>query len=367
MQFPLSPWDRNRPHQNPPLADCVVSHGGKTFGLRAQNGILFFREQSDPAKTWAIASPLPPEIESDKTKFESFWRREFERGNVARYVVPLVMLHVFNKRQIPLFLRGDGTGWARESWNRDDVEFKDCVSLHAWLEGADETLLEELIDVENQLEDEFSALSRPCEERNEDEEERLEWACGSQDELEQVVGWACALETRLWERDQVLRVQVGFAAENAFARAHLSRLRFVNGRNQEESSTGFETAGVADEMTFVPEHVYEASSEGWQTMTGQTKTPFLPSRRFFRLLDVALDQNTPVGLMWQYTDQGAGRCADAPVAPTFSLDIKRPKSDGPSQAAQALRKWLRGAVPATEVESILSDDAPRDLPAHEWF
>lgn len=366
MRFDLKPWDRNRPRRNPPLAHCVVAHGGKTFGLRACNGILFFRDQNDAAKTWAIASPLPPEIESDPAHFEAFWRREFERGHVARYLAPLVLLHIFNKRQIPLFLRSDGTGWARESWNRDDVEFRHRVSLHEWLEGADDTLLGELGEVEDQLEEQLSGLDRPREETNEDPEQ-IEWACGSQNELEQVMGWACALETKLWERAAILRVQVEFAAENSFARAHLSRLRFLDGRNRVEDSSGYETASATDALTFVPEHVYEDSSEGWQTMTGQTKTPFLPSGRFFRLLDLSLDQNTPLGLGWQYTDQGAGRCADAPHAPTFYFDIKRPPGDGASRAAQALRGWLDGAVPASEIEPILSDEAPRDLPAHEWF
>lgn len=367
MRFDLKPWDRNRPRVHPPLAERVIEHGGKTFGLRACNGILFFRDQSEPDKTWAIASPLAPEIEGDKPQFEAFWRREYERGQIARVVVPLVKLHIFNARQIPLFLRGDGTGWARESWNRDDIAFSHRLSLHEWLEASDEVLLSQLREVENSLEEKLSQMSFPPETQDEDAGDQIEWACGSHDELEQVIEWACALESRLWEREEVLRVQVEIAAENAFARAHLSCIRFLNGRNKEEDSTDFETASATDELTFVEQHVYEESPEGWQTMTNQTKPPFLPSRRFFRLLDLALDQNTPLGLMWQYTDQGAGRCADAPRAPTFSFDIPRLKTKNQAQTGQTVRKWLREVVPASEIEDILSDDAPRELPAHQWF
>jgi len=365
MRFDLQPWDRNRPRRNPPLADAVVSHGGKTFGLRAQNGILFFRQASDGGKTWAIGSPLPGEIEGNVAAYEAFWAGEYVKGNVARVVVPVVMLHLFNKRQIPLFLKGDGTGFARESWNRDDIPFSHDVSRHSWLEGSDEVLLREVKSVEDFLENELAQLEFPSETAGDDEDEGIEWACGSMDELRRVVGWIGALEPVFWEGD-ARAVKIDILAENAFARAYVWRIDFVPDRDI-AGELRLEVAPNSDQLEWVAQHIYIPQDDGSSLVEPQTEPPFLPSGRFFRLLDVAIDANTPLGLFWAYTDQGAGRCADAPHAPCISFEIARPDAEGIERAREALRRWLQSAVPRAEVEEILGDDAPRELPKHDWF
>ena len=360
MQFSLFPWDRNRPRRHLPLADCVVSLNHKTFGLRAQNGMLFFRDQNDPAKTWAIATPLPVEIE-DQTQFEAHFQEHYERGNVARFVAATVMLHIFNERTIPLFLRGDGTGFARESWNRDDIEFSHRVSMHDFLEANDELLLASVAEVGRFLENELSQMPFPP-----DSDAECEWACGSLEELRPAIEWACALEPCLWRIDKVSGVSVDIAAENAFSRAHVRYIALVPDMSG-NGDLGITVAPDTDRLEWIGGFIYSSLEDGSQLAREKTTPSFVPSNRFFRVLDIALDQNTPMGLFWQYTDQGAGRCADAPHPPTISLKFARPSNAQTEAARDKLRSWLQNAVPRAEVEEILADDAPRELPKHEWF
>jgi len=350
MRFDLQPWDRNRPRRNPPVADAVVSRGDKTFGVRAQNGILFFRQAGDDGKTWAIGSPLPPEVEGKVAAYEVFWRENYEGGNVARVVVPLVYLQIWNERQIPLFLKADRTGFARESWNRDDIPFSHDVSMHFYLEGSDEVLIGEVGSIHSQLADELEQRDFPP---DTPDSEEVEWACGSEEELQQLVGWICALETALWEDAEVRAVEVVVDTENAFARAHVSRINFFPNEGRGERKACFGVQEQNDQMQVLFDPI-------------ENDTPFRPSGRFFDLMDLALDANTPIGLFWQYTDQGAGRCADAPYAPSLSFEIVRPSEEQGASANDALRRALGGFVPTDELERILRDDAPRQLPRHEW-
>lgn len=351
MRFDLKPWDRNRPRRNPPLADAVVSRGGKTFELRAQNGILFFRDASDEGKTWASGSPLPSEIEGEVAAYEAFWEENYARGNVARVVVPVVYLQSLNERQIPLFLKADGTGFARESWNRDDVQFSHSVPMHFYLEGSDEVLVGEVKGLHEQIANELEARDFPSETPDSEE---VEWACGSSQELEQLVGWICALETALWDDAEVRAVKVVIDAENAFARAHVSSIDFLPNEGRGDRTSCFGVQEQDDQMQVLFDSI-------------ENDAPFRPSGRFFDLMDLALDANTPLGLFWEYTDQSAGRCADAPRAPSVYLEIARPDAKQIEEAREALRRWLQSAVPRAEVEDIVGDDAPRALPKHDWF
>jgi hypothetical protein len=342
MRFDLKPWDRTRPRLRPPLADCVVEHGGKTFGLRAQNGLLFFRDQSDQRATWAIASPLPNEIEHDPTHFEAFWRREFERGQVARY---LVHFHSYLERAVPLFLLGDGTGWCREGWNRDDIAFSHATSMHDFLEGSDEVLKGNLFDVEAQLEEKLAQMPFPDGTPMGDDG-RVEWLCGSLEELERVAGWICTLETALW-KPGAASVELDIATENQFARAH------VDGVSLHTPTEHLWLSFYCDELT----DALSLSGDG-------EKLPL--SRRFWTLFDLALDLNTPSGIHWEYHDYGQNRTADEPHAHLISLEFARPAIEERAQARVQLRRWLAPLVPASELEALLEDDAPLPLPEHKW-
>jgi len=344
MRFDLKPWDRNRPRRKAPVADCVVSRGGKTFGLRAQNGMLFFREEGDAGKTWAIAAPLPPKIEGEIGAYEAFWGKEYGRGNVARCVVALA-----SARQVPVFLRGDGTGWARESWNRDDIPFSHRVSMHFWMEGDDEAVIAELNGVSDQIESALEKLDFPPDTTDDEE---IEWACGSPEELEQLVGWICALEGALWADPKAYSVEVMVSAENAFARAHIAEVEIAS------------FGGAVHGTSFIPNRESDVLEFNFYDTLGDAPIPL--SNRFFDLMDLALDANTPLGLFWQYTDEGAGRCADAPEAPTFAIQVKAPTREEVESARASLRRSLGTLVPLNELERMLSDDAPRTLPRSEW-
>lgn len=347
MQFSLFPWDRNRPRRNPPLADCVVSVGDKTFGLRAQNGILFFRDQSELSKTWAIATPLSGEIENDISKFESFFRREYERGAVARYVV-----HLSSPldRTVPLFFRANGSGFCRESWNRDDLPFSHSVSMHVWMEGDDALLTRDLDDVEAQLWAQLDGWSGPLlMDGNADE---FEWMCGSKEELQRVGSWICVLEPALW-KPATDSVEITVEAENSFSRAHISS---IEARAHD---------GVLSHGVYL--HV-NAESDSDELRTWGSQHEVALSNRFWRLFDLALDQNTPAGLYWEYRDYGQNRAANEPLSPDFQLSYELPADARVSRihARTELREWLRELVPASEIEDIMNDDAPRNLSVKKW-
>ncbi|BCM90546.1 hypothetical protein IAD21_02400 [Abditibacteriota bacterium] len=336
MQFLLPPWDRNRPRLHPPQVESVMEVNGKSFGLRAQNGILFFREALNPSKTWAIGTPLTPELEGDKVGREAFFRREFERGNVARYVVHL---DSYVERTLPLFLRGDGTGWCREAWNRDDLTFSHSVSMHVWLEGDDKTVIEDMRDVERQLDQQLEQLPYPDDLKNPE----VEWLCGSQEGLYQLAHSICALENAFWKAN-TSDVTLNISAENSFARAYIREV---------------ELHGATE--NFNASHMWMDVDENDQSRLWSGESMPL-SRRFWSLFDIALDQNTPIGLHWEYRDYGQYRTADEPYAPSVELRMPRPTSIEQLEALGKLRQWLAPILPEAEVERLLNDDAIVLLP-----
>ncbi len=330
-----------------PLADCIVSLGGKTFGVRAQNGILFFRDQDEPTKTWAIATPLPSAIENDQPKFEAFFRREFESGNVARY---LAHFDSSLGRTLPLFFRANGSGFCRESWNRDDLPFSHSVSMHVWMEGSDALLTRDLNDVEAQLWTQLDSWSGPL--LMDGNADTFEWMCGSQEELWRLGNWICALEPALW-KPATNAVEISTETENSFSRAHVSGV-------EAPARDGILSHGVYLHVDAEPD-CDELRSWGSQYEVALTG-------RFWRLFDLALDQNTPVGLYLEPRDYGNNRSANEPLSPDFNLNYQPPADARLAriEARTELRRWLGEMVPASEIEDIMNDDAPRNLPVKEW-
>ncbi len=345
MEFLLAPWDRNRPRVHPPLADSVVAIKGKNYGLRAQNGILFFRDAANREKTWAIAAPLTAELEGDVAGREAFFRREFERGNVARY---LVHLDSYLERTVPLFFRGDGTGWCREAWNRDDIPFSHSVSMHVLMEGSDKAITDDMGDVQSQLEGQLANMDWPADVKWSDGEEGVEWLCGSREGLEEVLGWVCDVEGSFWEGRNIEDVQLTVASETPFSRAYISQVEV--GRAAKRDELSLEADMQSDEVSV---------SYGFEAHP-------MPSRRFWTLCDLALDENTPIGTYWEYHDYGMGRCADGPNPIWIYLTLGAPTEEQIEVARAQLRAWLQSKVPGSEIEAILGDETRSEFPKTEW-
>ena len=335
MDFPLFPWDRKRPRQNIPQAQNTLNYGGKIYALRAVNGLLFLREVGQ-AKTLAVATPLTQTQEKDVEAFPAIAKRALQKEDVARYVVGY---DEFLSRTLPLFLRADGTGFCREPWNRDDLEFRFEISMHDWMEGGDETLAEQTRKIfYPQLHPQLSAF-------DDHQERELEWICGSFAQLEKLATEICRMENQVWNSGcRVL--QVSLQCENEFGRAGV---------------TGWDLSGVKDAG-------WSADIDGVTdqlALWSAGKCP--PTRRFMALFDLVVDENTPTSLGWEYHDQGIGRCSNAPQNETISVEVTPPTAKQIEEARRNLRFWLEGKMAASEVERVLADDAPADLPKHQWF
>jgi len=214
-----------------------------------------------------------------------------------------------------------------------------------------EVLIEELGDVKEQVKTALSVLPFPWDNSAgfSSGTGEIEWACGSLGELTEVVGWTFALERELWAGDNISAVEVSIGAESEFGRAGLRSLKIAccDGKMR---FVHFETDAFSDEVKVWKDEL------------------FVLSGRFWRLLDLALDCNTPMGVSsWAYTDEGAGRCADEPWPHGVSFSCARPTPQAGAIASAKVREWLRPLVPAREREEILNDDVPRELPKHGWF
>ena len=340
MDFPIFPCDRKRPHLHPPQAQTTLDWNGLVYGLRALNGLLFLRApdevETGETKTLVVATPLTEAQETEVARFPDIAARALRGGDIARFVVGY---DEFLGRTLPLFLRADGTGFCREFWNRDDLEFRFQISMHDWMEGADENLAAQLQKVfYPQLHPQLSAM--------EDHQSReLEWICGSLGELKELATWICHLEKQVWREDTQL-LEVELQSENEFGRAGV-RGWTLHGAKDDGWSADFD--GATDKM------------ELW------SRAELLPSRRFLALFDLAIDENTPTSLDWEYHDQGVGRCSNAPQSETISLAAEPPTVEAIETARREVRAWLQGKLPAAEIETAMADDAPADLPKFKWF
>ena len=319
-----------------PQAQNTLDHAGKTYGLRARNGLLFLRALG-ASQTYAVATPLTPSQENAVAEFPGLAREALENGDIARYAVGY---DGYLERTLPLFFRADGTGFCREPWNQDDLPFEHDVSMHEWMEGKDELLAARTDAIgRSSLHAQLAALG---EHRGRD----LEWICGSLQELQKVATWICHLEAQVWANARCGELQVEVESENEFGRAGVCT---------------WQAQG--------------ADKGGWSLLLNAARDEFevwsqgrvLPTQRFMQLFDLAIDENTPTSLDWEYHDYGAGRCANAPQAETVTLHVARPSAPQIAQARRHLQEWLRGKMTAAEIEAVLADDAPADLPKHRFF
>ena len=306
--FLLRPFDAPRPRLHPPRADFTLEHLGQTFHARSQNGVLFFVDEArGPNFICAAGSPLPDDFVD-----ESAWlQQQLEAENIARYVLLPFEGEGF-RREFPMFLKPDGSGWCRESWNRDDISFTHETSIHEWLEAPSSSLFESARDAfVREVAPVLETMKWPP-----DRNKPLEFQGGTRAQLGEIVRFIVALETSIsTQAGQIVRVTC--AAESAFARAGVYAVRAEVGSIQ------------------------IAFDESGQRLISSWRAPTLRlSRRFWTLCDLAIDAITPTGVYWDYHDRGRGRLSESPVARDFSMQFIAEKLPSREDARGKLEDWL---------------------------
>jgi hypothetical protein len=307
--FLLRPWDAPRPRLNPPRADFPIEHQNQTFHARAQNGLLFFVDAMRGEEWVFVAgSPLPLSFVDER----EWLQEQLEAENIARYVLFPYRGEGFT-REFPMFLKPDGSGWCRESWNLDDISFTHELSIHEWLEAPQRALFDAAREAfEREVAPALETMSWPP-----DRNRPLEFVGGTRAELGEIVRCIVALEPSIQTNAaQIVRVTCG--AESPFARAGVYAVRAESGSIQ----VAFNERG-------------ERLISSWRAPTLQL------SQRFWTLCDWAIDCITPRGVYWDYHDRGRGRLSESPVARDFSMQFIAEKLPNVNDARGFLQDWLR--------------------------
>ena len=324
-EFTLRPFDAPRPRLQTPRADFVVENGAKTYAARAANGLLFLRDSNrDNADfTLTIGAPIP----DDEADIQAWAREQLGRGCIARYVLlPFRGEHLF--REFPLFFRPDGTGFCRESWNRDDFSFEHDLSLHDWLEARAPSLYGSAAEIfRREVAPQLSNARLPA-----DRNGALTFGDGTRADLRAVLRHAFALE----KIDNIGLIRATGQSETPFNRAGFWAAR----------GEGGEVEVWFDRQTG------QRFREPWKPDTLRL------SRRFWMLGDLAIDVTTPSGIYWDYHDEGRGRLSETPHARDFSLQFIADKLPSRDEARSWLATWLHeigadeGILNWNEVEEI---------------
>lgn len=310
--FALRPFDAPRPRLQTPRADFLIESGAKTYLARAANGLLFLRDvkRDDADFTLAIGAPMP---DFDELEIQTWARGQIECGHVARYVL-LPFQGEYYFREFPLFFRPDGTGFCRESWNRDDFAFEHDLSLHDWLEARAPSLYGNAREIFRREVAPQLANARLPADRNHAMSFGADSLDNSRADLRAVLLYTFALE-------------------------NIGRVGLIRATGQTE--TTFNRAGF-----------WAARGEGGEVevwfdrLTGQRlRLPWKAdslrlSRRFWMLGDLAIDVTTPTGIYWDYHDEGRGRLSETPHARDFSLQFIADKLPPREEARGWLHDWL---------------------------
>ena len=326
-QFVLVPWEHRGAHfdARPDLvATAQVGGATREFLLKAKRNILFFREVDKGDEfLCALSAPLTqsvlPEAElrewmQQNAEFvRDLWRGEVEQETYARCFVD-DDFHVSLSGAGIVFFQRDGRGWLREPWDESGLSFE-------WKPDASESrpLLEwepmlfpsawNIRVANRELGESFEYREMPKETIA---PRRLEWLCGSRDELERVTRWIVYTEPDSQTTEFPLLCL--FDCENEHHPAHLS-------------------------------------------VCGGIRKPSPISPRMRALTNLALDFNTPTGLTWEFCDGSSGsppiRRSWDPYGPDLEIQIEVPSFHEQLEARLELREWLRGKVSAEQIENWL--------------
>lgn len=301
LPFLIRPWDRPRPRLHPPLPNSVHEFGGKTYETRERHGLTFVRE-SGRSDEWLLA-------------FDASYRGDFEgemrRGRMARFVLLPFQAETW-RREFPLFFRPDGTGWLRESWNREDIEFEHGLSLHGWLESPASAVFPFAAELfKREIAPKLEELNWP-----KGRDLAIEFAGGTKAQLQTIVGYALALEEAVRGSRKLIRAT--FQTESPFFRAGV----FIVKAERGEVETWFD------------------ERDGERVRLPWERPALGLSNRFWQLCDFAVNQITPLGYYFDFNDKGAGRLSESPQPHQFSLQFIADKLPSSDEARVWLQDWL---------------------------
>jgi len=328
--FPISPLDDGKPPHRVPVASARVEIEGENWLLRPCNGLLFARRESRFEGDWTFAAskPLADDDVSAK-RLGELWGHALRNREVARFVV---FYDEGIMRELPLFFAEGGVGWMREFWNRDDFPFE-------WnVEGEKQGVLVRPVS-------EFEKLCKavchnflitPLFEWSENhpkepayKQEPLHFLCGFQEELEQLCRVICWSDGLISLSQAPINVVID--SENGFNRARITRLASENIR--------FVRAYPSAQEAF----------EGIEDWYGEA-----PPSTPLRLFELAIEENTPAGLRWEYSDDLSGRASHTPEPENVEFTFPPPSMHEHLEARLQLREWLASRVSSEELGELLS-------------
>jgi len=328
--FPISPLDDGKPPSRVPVASARVEIEGENWLLRPCNGLLFARRESQSGGDWTFAASKPlADDDVSAERLGELWGEALANQKIARFVLFYTQ---HTGRELPLFFAEGGVGWMREFWNRDDFAFKWRTYDVQW--NVLTRPIEEFQAACGQIFDKY--LRSPLANWNEDHpdepaycDEPLHFLCGSQGELERLCRLICLSDGLISLSQTPIKVEID--SENGFERAGLERLNFEN-------------------FEFVHTHIsYKKVMKGEPEWEGEP-----PSSHLLRLFQLAIEENTPVGVNWEYCYELSGRASHTPESETAEFSFPPPSMHEHLEARIQLREWLSSRVSSEELAELLS-------------
>ncbi len=116
------------------------------------------------------------------------------------------------------------------------------------------------------------------------------------------------------------------------------------------SESGFARAGLLSLSVEDKTWYLELSDSSWEPINWNNAPP----PRLLRLFELAIENNTPVGVNWEYNDQFSGRASVVPDAVSLEFSFAPPAHHDHLEARLQLRDWISSRISSSELETLLS-------------
>lgn len=344
-EFCLRPYDRLKLRTQTPRAMAVAEIEGHQFHLRCEQRIVFFREPNSPYSDYIFA--IMPRIEHrdafNPEAVKAFFELHFRENHIARF-----HLHYFKgcfEREFPLFFAADGSGVCREYYNEDDLPFSWQASEKWAYNCLLSLVVEDIEEVAEKIV--YWQIVAPLNEMEfgpvKSDASKIEFLCGSRDELTRLARLVCCSHPQLFLEDGLLTLS--FFSENQYTKAHLESI-FAEDFHGAKNFHSF----VLDENDRLQLTTYNGGS-------GRRVKGMPLSEAMIELFELILDYNTPTGIHWEYHDCCSGRASNSPWPNDIEVVVEKPSASEIQQAKEELRSWLQGKVTEREINHLLSTSA----------